>query len=194
MKMISLKDGERLVSLAKETVLMSFDGKKPDLTKYSDYNAPHGVFVTLHKNGELRGCIGFILAFYPLNEAIVKAAHAAAFEDTRFSQLQKKELKDIEFEVSVLSEPEKIAVKKPEEYLKKIEIGRDGLIIKNSFASGLLLPQVATEWGWNVLELLEATCEKAGLSRSAWKEFDTEVYKFRAQAFKEENGKVVESR
>lgn len=192
--MISLADGEKLVMLAKEAIHLSFEDKTPDLTKYFKFNTPQGVFVTLHKKDKLRGCVGFTMAFYPLNEAIVKAAHAAAFEDTRFEPLQKKELKDLTFEVSVLSAPKKITVKKPEDYLKNIEIGKDGLIIKNSFASGLLLPQVAPEWGWSELEFLEATCEKAGLARSAWKEFDTELYKFQAQIFKEENGKVVESK
>ncbi len=189
--MVSLTDGEKLVALAKEAVFLSFDGKKPDLANYSKYGTPQGVFVTLHKKGKLRGCVGFISPVYPLNVAIVKAAKAAAFEDTRFLPLEKKELKDVEFEISVLTPPIKIVVKKPEEYIKKINLGKDGLIVKTSFTQGLLLPQVAHECGFDELEFLEATCEKAGLSRSAWKEFNIEVYKFQAIIFKEQNGKVV---
>lgn len=192
--MFSLDKGKKLVDLAKLSINSIFDNKTVDLTKYKEFSKKQGVFVTLKKQGELRGCIGYPQAYFPLNEAVNKAAIAAAFEDTRFPEVKKAELKEIEFEISVLTIPERIDAKKPEDYLKKIKIGRDGLIIKNRFTSGLLLPQVAPEWGWTVLEFLENTCLKAGLSRNAWKDADVEVYSFQAQIFSEENGVVVEKR
>jgi uncharacterized protein len=190
-KMISLKDGEKLVKLARESILSKFKGKTPDFSDYSKYNTMQGVFVTLHKHGALRGCVGFPMPYYPLNEAIKKAAIAAAFEDTRFQPLAEYEYKDIQFEISILTVPQKIIVRNPDDYIKKIRIGEDGLIIKNRFTSGLLLPQVAHECGFDSKEFLEQTCEKAGLTKSAWKEIGTEVYKFQAEIFSEENGRVV---
>lgn len=191
MKTISLGDGENLITLAREAVLSKFKSKKVNLDAYSKYNTPQGVFVTLHKKGNLRGCIGFPIPVYPLNEAVEKAAIAAAFEDTRFSPLTESEYKEIDFEISILTIPEKIVVKNPEEYLKKIKIGVDGLILKTSFTSGLLLPQVAPEWGFSEKEFIEATCEKAGLPKSAWKETGVDIYKFQAKIFGEEKGKVI---
>lgn len=191
---LTLEQGKKLIELAKKAIILKFENKTPELTDYKEFSKKQGVFVTLKKNGELRGCIGYPLDYYPLNEAIIKAAVAAAFEDTRFPGLTKRELKDIAIEISVLTIPEKIEVKKPEDYLKKIKIGRDGLIVKNKFTQGLLLPQVAPEWEWNVLELLENTCLKAGLGRNEWKENDVEIYSFQAQIFTELNGDVVEQK
>ena len=189
--MISLKDGEKLVKLARESILLKFKGKTPNLLEYSKYATPQGVFVTIHKNGALRGCVGFPMPYYPLNESIEKAAKAAAFEDTRFQPISENEYNDLKFEISILTVPEKINVKNPEDYIKKIRIGEDGLIIKNQFTSGLLLPQVAFECGFDEKQFLEQTCLKAGLTKSAWKEIGTEVFKFQAKIFSEEDGKVV---
>ena len=192
--MFSIEQGKKLIELAKASIKSSFDDKKIDLKDYKEFSKKQGVFVTLKEKGNLRGCIGYPSDYYPLNEAISKAAIAAAFDDPRFIPLDKSELKNIEFEISVLTIPEKIDVKKPEDYLKKIKIGKDGLIVKNKFTSGLLLPQVAKEWNWDALEFLENTCLKAGLSRNAWKEIGTEVYSFQAQIFSEKKGKVVEEK
>jgi len=97
------------------------------------------------------------------------------------------------FEVTVLTPPVKIDVSDPTEYLKKIKVGRDGLIIRHSFSSGLLLPQVPVEYGWNVEEFLQHTCEKAGLSRDTWKNESVKIEKFEGIIFKEEtpNGAIV---
>ncbi len=184
--MISKSDGQKLVNLAREAITLYFQDKKPDLKNYSKFSKKQGVFVTLKKNGNLRGCIGFPTPYYPLNEAITKASLAAAFEDPRFDSLKKDEFKSIECEISVLTIPEKIYVKKSEDYIKKIKVGTDGLIVNNNFTSGLLLPQVATEQGWDAKTFLEAACEKAGLTRSAWKDSDTEICKFQAQIFSED--------
>jgi AmmeMemoRadiSam system protein A len=104
-------------------------------------------------------------------------AAAAAFNDPRFESLTTKELKDVELEISVLTPLQRIRD------LKEIEVGKHGLYIKKGFYSGLLLPQVATEYNWDRLTFLEETCRKAGLPRHAWKEKDTEIYLFSADIF-----------
>lgn len=193
-KFLTLKQGKTLIELARKAITLSFDNKTLNLEEYPEFKEKRGVFVTLKKNGELRGCIGYPRPYYPLNEAITKAAIAAAFEDTRFLKLTKEELKKIEIEVSILTIPKKIVVKKPEDYLKKITIGKDGLIIETNFTSGLLLPQVAPEWNWNTLEFLENLCLKAGLGRNEWKELGVTIYSFQAQIFFESKGKIIEKK
>ena len=128
-----------------------------------------------------------------LSRAIVDGAIAAATEDPRFPAVTTKELYDITFEVTVLTPPMEIDVSDPIEYLSKIKIGRDGLIIRHSFSSGLLLPQVPVEYGWNAEEFLQHTCEKAGLARDTWKNESVKIEKFEGIIFKEEtpNGQVV---
>ena len=128
-----------------------------------------------------------------LSRAIVDGAIAAATEDPRFPAVTTKELDDITFEVTVLTPPMEIDVSDPIEYLSKIKIGRDGLIIRHSFSSGLLLPQVPVEYGWNAEEFLQHTCEKAGLARDTWKNESVKIEKFEGIIFKEEapNGQVV---
>jgi uncharacterized protein (TIGR00296 family) len=128
-----------------------------------------------------------------LSRAIVDGAIAAATEDPRFSPVTMKELDSIVFEVTVLTPPVEIDVSDPMEYLSKIKVGRDGLIIRHSFSSGLLLPQVPVEYGWNVEEFLQHTCEKAGLVRDTWKNESVKIEKFEGIIFKEEtpNGIVV---
>ncbi len=138
-----------------------------------------GIFVTLHKKGGLRGCIGYVVGIKPLNLAVIEMALAASQEDPRFPSVGKEEINDIEIEISVLSVPEK--VKNPSE----IVVGKDGLIIKKGFFQGLLLPQVAAEWGWDRETFLRHACMKAGLAPDSWKETGVEIFKFSAQVFSE---------
>jgi len=128
-----------------------------------------------------------------LSHGIIDAAISAATEDPRFSPVKTNELNDIVFEVTVLTPPVEIDVSDPTEYLEKIKVGRDGLIIRHSFSSGLLLPQVPVEYGWNVEEFLQHTCEKAGLSRDTWKNESVKIEKFEGIIFKEEtpNGAIA---
>jgi AmmeMemoRadiSam system protein A len=141
----------------------------------------YGSFVTLHKKQRLRGCIGYITPFSPLMDQIEHCAIAAAFQDPRFSPLTKDEYNDIDIEISLLS---KIVTL---DDIKDIKIGRDGLVISKPPFRGLLLPQVATEYGWTVKEFLENTCEKAGLYADAWTEKNVLIEKFSAYVFKEKN-------
>ncbi len=154
-----------------------------------------GVFVTLvrYPSRELRGCIGYPLPVLPLAEALRGAAIASAHEDPRFPGLRPEELDRIAVEVSILTPPERIAASDPAARLASVEVGRDGLIVRRGGASGLLLPQVAPEQGWQAAEFLDATCEKAGLAAGAWRQPTTVVERFQADVFAETepNGSVV---
>jgi uncharacterized protein len=171
---------KELLELARLSISSIFSNETIDIDTYNQ-TEKQGCFVTLKKNKELRGCIGFPIAVLPLNEAIFQAARAAAFEDPRFPPVTESEFEEIKIEVSILTIPEE--VKKP--YEKNIKIGEDGLIIKDKNQSGLLLPQVAPEWNWNVTQFLEHTCEKAGLEKEAYKDDNTTVEKFQAKIYTE---------
>jgi len=193
---LSDSDGDVLVKTARKAVteFLSNGNRmklEPDLEKKFSFNS--GVFVTLNNPDGLRGCIGFPMPDKKLSHAIVDGAIAAATEDPRFSPVTMKELDNIVFEVTVLTPPVEIDVSDPMEYLSKIKVGRDGLIIRHSFSSGLLLPQVPVEYGWNVEEFLQHTCEKAGLARDTWKNESVKIEKFEGIVFKEEtpNGTIV---
>jgi len=162
------KDKKLLLALARESIATYFKGKKPDMKNVKHLSEKRGAFVTLHKDGDLRGCIGFPLPVYALNMAIVEAARSAAFSDPRFPKLKEEELKDVEIEISVMTVPEEIKVSRANEYMEKIKIGEDGLIIKGPLGSGLLLPQVATENNFNVSTFLNCLCQKAGMGFYAW--------------------------
>lgn len=136
-----------------------------------------GAFVTLHKNGQLRGCIGYLEPIKPLYITIKEVAQAAAFSDPRFMPLKKDELDQINIEISVLTPLQRI------HDINEIEIGKHGIYVKRGLYSGVLLPQVATEQGWGRLTFLEHTCLKAGLPPDEWRKSDTEIYIFSAEIF-----------
>jgi AmmeMemoRadiSam system protein B/AmmeMemoRadiSam system protein A len=136
-----------------------------------------GAFVTITKKGTLRGCIGHIRGLIPLYKTIEEMAAAAAFDDPRFPPITKNELKDLEIEISVLTPFRQITD------VKEIEVGKHGIYIEKGYYSGLLLPQVATEYRWDRDTFLEHTCRKAGLPPDAWKEKDTRIYIFSADIF-----------
>ena len=186
---LSKEDGAVLLKAAREAIEHYFEfGEAPSVLKEVDLDAypePRGVFVTLKKKGQLRGCIGFPLPMFPLGQAVIKSAVAAAFDDFRFPPLKKEELKSLEIELSVLTVPKKIDVRDSSEYLEKIKIGRDGLIIEYIGHSGLLLPQVPEEQGWSINEYLEGICMKAGLPPGSWSEGGVVLKSFQAQIFGE---------
>ena len=117
-----------------------------------------GVFVTLHRDGELRGCIGYPLPLKPLGEAVAEMAIAAATEDPRFPAVTADELGELDIEISVLTVPQKVAG--PDQ----VQVGRDGIIISKGFQRGLLLPQVPVEQGWDLEQYISYGCRKAGLA------------------------------
>jgi len=185
---LSDSDGVFLVKTARMAVTEFLsNGKRMKLESEREkkFSFNSGVFVTLNNADGLRGCIGFPMPDKKLSHGIIDAAIAAATEDPRFSPVKTNELNDIVFEVTILTSPVEITVTDPMEYLEKIKVGRDGLIIRNSFSSGLLLPQVPVEYGWNVEEFLQHTCEKAGLEKDTWKNEKVKIEKFEGIVYKE---------
>ncbi len=180
---------EQLLRLARQAIETLFTKKRIDPSLTTGLEERRGVFVTIMKGGELRGCIGYPLPELPLAGGIVKAARAAALHDPRFPALQPEELGEIRLEVTLLTPPERIIVDSPEEYVRKVKVGRDGLIIKRGFHHGLLLPQVPAEYGWNAETFLEHLCLKAGLPTNAWKEEGTIIERFQGEVYREEEGK-----
>jgi AmmeMemoRadiSam system protein A len=139
---------------------------------------PAGAFVTLHKGGDLRGCIGHIEATEPIGVVVPRCAVAACSTDPRFPSITPEELDAIDIEISLLGPLEPIAG--PQD----ISIGRHGLVVARGWQRGLLLPQVATEWHWDVHAFLAHTCRKAGLPRDAWQK-GAKLWKFEAEVFGE---------
>ena len=185
---LSDSDGVLLIKIARMAVTEFLsNGKRMKLESEDEkkFSFNSGVFVTLNNADGLRGCIGFPMPDKKLSHGIIDAAIAAATEDPRFSPVKINELSDIMFEVTVLTPPVEITITDPMEYLEKIKVGRDGLIIRNSFSSGLLLPQVPVEYGWNVEEFLQHTCEKAGLEKDTWKNEKVKIEKFEGIVYKE---------
>lgn len=195
--MLTLEDGKALIRIAREAIKEELTGERCVISASAKkkYSEKTGVFVTLNKDKELRGCIGYIEPIMPLWKTVYSAAKNAAFSDPRFNPLSLEEFNNIEIEISVLTLPELIKTKKPEEYFTKIKIGRDGLIVEQESCRGLLLPQVFPEWKADAKKALEMTCQKAGLLKNSWKDMQkTRVYKFKCQIFSEENGKLVEKK
>jgi AmmeMemoRadiSam system protein A len=179
--MLSKENKDKLLKIARSTIeTLLKEGKIPDFGPMpSELNQPRGVFVTIHKKGLLRGCIGYVEPIKPLWEAVREMAISAAVKDPRFTPLIEDELPEIDIEISVLSPLRKINT------IEEIQLGRDGLYIEKGPFSGLLLPQVATEYGWNKIEFLEHTALKAGLDKSAWK--NANIYIFSAEIFSEKD-------
>lgn len=187
---LSKEDGKLLVSTARKIVTeyIKNDTKlKLENEFKNNFSFKSGVFVTLNDKQGLRGCIGYPLPNKLLYDALYDAAISAATKDPRFPPVEDKDLNSIIFEVTVLTSPKKIIVNNPEEYLSKIRVGRDGLIVRNGYHSGLLLPQVPVDYNWNEKEFLEHTCEKAGLSKDSWKDPTTIIESFKGIIFKEQH-------
>ena len=180
---LGLNEDEKktLLHIAKTTIECKTKNQKvPEFDIDSDIlKEKRGAFVTLHKHGGLRGCIGNIHGNRPLYIIVREMASAAAFDDPRFPPVTEKELKDLDIEISALT-PLRII-----EDLGEIEVGKHGIYIEKGYHSGLLLPQVATEHRWNRNIFLEQTCYKAGLPKNAWKDKDTRIHIFSADIFSE---------
>lgn len=193
------EEGEFLVGYARGSIEAALGGGESP----SPEDAPEklrtdcGVFVTLNKVSgpihSLRGCIGFPYPVMPLVNAVSEAAVSAALRDPRFQRVSLEEMDSVTVEVSVLTPPEQIVVQSPGEYPDHVRVGRDGLIVDRGSNRGLLLPQVAVDWGWSAEEFLTQCCIKAYLPPDAWLTSGTEIYRFRAIIFAEEEprGRVV---
>ena len=187
-----------MVGLARQTIEYKLGTAEKPVKKHDPVlEEKCGVFVTLnvHARGAhgLRGCIGLPYPTQPLIDAVIEMAESSAFSDPRFPPVQEKEMKELTVDISVLTPPELIKVNNPSEYPAHVKVGRDGLIMGKGWRKGLLLPQVPVEWNWGSKEFLSQCCVKAGLPRDEWKKPGTEVYKFQAILFKEEEpeGKII---
>ncbi|MEW5937822.1 MAG: TIGR00296 family protein [Candidatus Thermoplasmatota archaeon] len=186
-------EGEIAVRLARAKVeLVVARAPMPHIQLTPRFSEKSGAFVTLdtYPGHELRGCIGYPEPYFPLREALLRAAEGVV-EDPRFPPLRKEELDHIVVEVSILTPPELIQAPN-DELPRHIQIGRDGLIVERGGFRGLLLPQVAVEYNWAPEEFLEHTCMKASLPPDAWRLPGTKFYRFGAEVFgeKEPRGKV----
>ncbi|TBR14979.1 AmmeMemoRadiSam system protein A [bacterium] len=180
--MLNKKQKRELLELARNSIKAYLETGKKIQAKTSDpvLSKEMGAFVTLHENGQLRGCIGNLIGTQSLYLNIRDMAVEAAVGDPRFVHLEPSELKNVEIEISVLSPMERVA--SPDEII----LGKHGVLVKRGFRSGVFLPQVATETGWSKEEFLSYLCsEKAGLPKDAWKDKDTELYVFTAEIFSE---------
>lgn len=179
--MTSATERELLLKIAREAVAIhlnpQFQSAISNLQS-AILARPAGAFVTLHKDGALRGCIGHIEPVQPLGQIVPRCAVSAATSDPRFPPMAPDELDAIEIEISLLGPLEPITG--PHDIL----IGRHGLVVERGWQRGLLLPQVATEWQWNVEQFLAHTCQKAGLPRDAWQK-DAKIWRFEAEVFSE---------
>jgi uncharacterized protein len=177
--MLTQEQKKMLLDLARQSILSHLTGKQ--LVKPVDeaLSIKRGVFVSLHKHGELRGCIGYITGYKDLISSIIEMAQSAAFQDPRFKPVAPLEVNEIQIEISILSEMTLV------DDVKEIEIGRDGLYINHPYGSGLLLPQVPVEWSWDVLTFLKQICYKAGLTQGSWADDKAKLYRFSAEIFSE---------
>lgn len=198
--MLTETEGKAAVKLARKTIETFLSEGRVPRSQESGAGLPpvfgenRGVFVTLTEQGLLRGCIGHPYPDSTLKDAILDSAISAATRDPRFPPVEEDELKNIVVEVTILTQPEKINAS-PKELPDKVEIGKHGLIVKQGYCQGLLLPQVAPENNMDSIDFLSHTCMKAGLSPDAWVK-GAEVYCFEGQIFKEKEpeGEVIEER
>jgi uncharacterized protein (TIGR00296 family) len=193
--MFSDEDGRLAVKTARAVVQSHVKHlPSPDIEVPPRFKEKFGVFVTLtrYPSDELRGCIGYPEPVAPLIDALKDSAVNACSRDPRFRPVKPEELQHVRVEVSLLTRPEEIVVRRPTEYPKNVKVGEDGLIVQRGWTRGLLLPQVPVEWGWDSEEFLSQTCIKAGLMPDAWLQQGTKVLKFQAEVFSEEKpgGKV----
>jgi uncharacterized protein (TIGR00296 family) len=187
----SLGEGVFLVGLARDAIeraLLSEEMHIP-IEISEKLMREYGVFVTLNKqergSHSLRGCIGLPYPVKPLTEAVIESAVNAALNDPRFPPVSLEEMDSIIVEVSILTPPKELDVKILKEIPDRIEVGVDGLIVSKGNQRGLLLPQVAMDWGWDAEEFLTQCCLKAWLQPDAWLLPDTKISKFQTIIFSE---------
>jgi len=185
MEMLTPEEGRTAVHLARSAIENAVSGDRtvlPDLPPV--FWEKRGVFVTIKRQEQLRGCIGLPYPIKPLGDALIEAAVSAALEDPRFPPVSRPELADIDLEVTVLTEPRPLECP-PEERPGCIEVGKHGLIVSGLGTGGLLLPQVPADYGWTSREFLDQTCVKAGLRPGCWRRGDVAVQTFEGQIFEE---------
>ncbi len=178
---LSQKDRITLLKIAREAIKAQLTGEAIKLPMVTSPGLleHRGAFVTLHEHGQLRGCIGNFVAQKPLYEVVADMAVSAAFNDPRFPPLAPHEFDKIDIEISALTPLKQIYD------INEIQVGTHGIYIIRGPYHGVLLPQVATEYGWDRLTFLDQTCMKAGLSPGCWKTPDAQIFIFSAEIFGE---------
>ena len=171
-KTLLLRLARKSVEAAVRNVRMELPAEVPSALRISA-----GAFVSLHKQGHLRGCVGYVQPVQPLYHTVIEAARASALHDIRFEPVRPEELRDVEIEISVLSPLQEI-------HPVEVQVGGHGLMVSQGRARGLLLPQVAVEHHWQREQFLEETCRKADLSPDAWRR-GAKVEAFTAEVFNE---------
>ncbi|WP_456433982.1 AmmeMemoRadiSam system protein A [Thermosulfuriphilus sp.] len=189
-QVLGLTDEEKitLLKIARQAIAARLEGRQLTFPEISSpkLKTSLGAFVTLHIRGQLRGCIGTFFPQGPLYQTVAQMAQEAAFSDPRFPPLSRAEFPQIDIEISVLSPMERIRG------VEEIEVGRHGLYIIRGLNRGVLLPQVATEYGWDRYTFLDHTCLKAGLPPGCWQDPETEIYVFTAEIFSEKEFGLAE--
>jgi len=177
----SLEERKALLNLARYAIEAPLKpvGKPPAFENTPALCSQRGAFVTIKKQGGLRGCIGTFVSSCAVTQTVQEMAQAAAFEDPRFPPLRGEEIPDIDLEISVLTPMQ------PVKNVEEIEVGKHGIYIVQGRCRGVLLPQVATENCWDRKTFLEQTCCKAGLNPNCWKEKGTQIFIFSAEIFGE---------
>ncbi len=178
---LSNQQQQKLLDIARRSIIAYLENKPMPEFDINDelLESPGAAFVTINKNHQLRGCIGYTEPIMPLYKTISTCAVKAASEDPRFQPLTKEEYPAISIEISVLTPLQEI------KDVSKIEVGRHGLMLQKGYNRGLLLPQVAVDYGWDRTQFLNATCRKAGMAPVCWKE-NCDIYVFSAEVFGEE--------
>ncbi|MCK4334074.1 AmmeMemoRadiSam system protein A [candidate division WOR-3 bacterium] len=180
---LTTEERAELLRIARKAIKERLEGRawNPEKSSTERLARVQGAFVTLHEEGQLHGCIGYIVGIKPLYLTIAEMARAAAFSDPRFMPLGPQEFDKIDIEITVLSPLQKID--NPE----IVEVGRHGLVVRRGQYQGVLLPQVPVEEGWDRETFLSHTCMKAGLHKDCWKEEETELFCFSGEVFGEKS-------
>ena len=174
---------QELLGIARRTLENLLHGQPETdyVVKDPALEKPAAAFVTITREGNLRGCVGYSDPLFPLHQTVSRCVRSAAAEDYRFQPVRSHELPDLRISISVLSALRRV------ESVDDILIGRDGLQVVGGGCRGLLLPQVATEQGWDRERFLDGVCRKAGLADGAWRGTDVEVFAFHAEVFFEDD-------
>ena len=180
---LTTEERAELLRIARKAIKERLEGRawNPEKSSTERLARVQGAFVTLHEEGQLHGCIGYIVGIKPLYLTIAEMARAAAFSDPRFMPLGPQEFAKIDIEITVLSPLRKI------DDPKEVEVGRPGLVVRQGPYQGVLLPQVPVEDGWDRETFLSHTCMKAGLNPDCWKDDSTELFCFSGEVFGEKS-------
>jgi AmmeMemoRadiSam system protein A len=180
MAALSRHERQALLDLARHSIqnYLATGARECPAHDHPVFDEKRGVFVTLHRDGELRGCIGYPLPYRTLWQAVIDNAIAAATEDPRFPAVTLAELPGLAIEISVLTVPQRVSAH------ERVQLGRDGIIVSQGGQRGLLLPQVPLEQGWDLEQFISYGCRKAGLPADEWKR-GVQIETFQAEVFSE---------